>query len=144
MFFSAAKGQYIQFTKSDWEVFECVLQLCDQYDTSQIAEKLLKHLKPIDIFGVEHLFDLFKIAAKYDDILTATRTIASLRSCGSKEGKKYTLFWSYSQWDEECMKNLPGHWVWACMQAHEETIKGRGADYYWPTVASNFMMILAP
>ncbi|WVW79805.1 hypothetical protein I302_101775 [Kwoniella bestiolae CBS 10118] len=130
-----------KLTKSDWEAFTKAVKLCETYDTPEVIRKMLGSLA---LFGLEHHFHLFEIAAMVNDVFTATKLILVIGKYDPDEAKWNSNFWDLDEWDVDLIEDLPGHWVWAYMKAHHATDSGIRREDYWAAIAAKFITSAIP
>ncbi|WVQ62931.1 uncharacterized protein L199_001080 [Kwoniella botswanensis] len=137
-----------------WVTLHKTLDLSLTLKTPEVGRQLLSNLHPVDRYGMKHQFELFNLAAQFDDVYTASRVIASIRGYDSDWASWNSTFWRLRgwDWDEKAMKGLPSNWIWAYMKAHQETAKpivklgtvDREREIYWLAVSARFMSNLTP
>ncbi|WWD08686.1 hypothetical protein V865_006799 [Kwoniella europaea PYCC6329] len=101
-----------------WETLHKTLKLSLTLKTPEVGIKLLAGLRPIDRYGMKHQFELFNLAAQFDDVYTASRVIASIRGYESPSR------------DSEANSQIG-------------TIDKEG-EIYWLAVSARFMSNLTP
>ncbi|KAK6906993.1 hypothetical protein L486_04284 [Kwoniella mangroviensis CBS 10435] len=66
-----------------WKTLHQTLNLSLTLQTPEVGRQLLSNLQPVDQYGVKHQFELFNLAAQFDDVYAASRVIASIRGYDS-------------------------------------------------------------
>ncbi|WRT65312.1 uncharacterized protein IL334_002255 [Kwoniella shivajii] len=88
LYLSAVHDGSVKLEADQWDISKEAISLCREFDTPKAALRMLKAIRPISLFSAQHAYELFELAAEYEDVLTAFKIIYSLASSAATEDLK--------------------------------------------------------
>ncbi|WRT65311.1 uncharacterized protein IL334_002254 [Kwoniella shivajii] len=144
LYLTALGDRPLDYLNNEYDTFAEAIELCFLYDTLHTGPKMLKTLSPIGKLGHKHGYSLFKFSARFDDVLTACRIIQTIGLYQDTRLNGGDAFWRPNNWERSYMDVLPSSWVWAYMQAHQQTTARIRTRDYWNDIAIKFLEYLLP
>ncbi|OCF40538.1 hypothetical protein I317_05629 [Kwoniella heveanensis CBS 569] len=107
-----ALNHRLDVAPTKWQELLDALDICSPYDMAFLGARILRKITDTEQYDQGHAYELFCLAAKFDDTITACRIIAER---GDEDSGP---FCQPESGPRKVMENLPGVWTWAYMQAH--------------------------